>query len=129
MTLSNALASRSTTIFSVEPTFTLSRKRVAPAPLVPEDDFVALKAHAVLTQTTLGRLVEAAVAAWLEREEPPPPPKPLGERVVHYTASLPDDLHLRLKVRAVYARTTMQVLMRAALAPVIAAARARGVGA
>jgi hypothetical protein len=92
---------------------------------LPEDDFVALKAHAVLTRTTLGRLVEVAVAAWLERDEPPPQPPPLGDRIVHYTASLPEDLHTRLKVRAVYARTTLQALMRAALAPVIAAARAR----
>ena len=91
---------------------------------VPEDDFVALKAHAVLTRTTLGRLVEDAVAAWLARDEPPPPQTPLGERVVHYTASLPDDLHMQLKVRAAYARTTLQALMRAALAPVVASARA-----
>ncbi|MCC6630410.1 MAG: hypothetical protein IT340_23780 [Chloroflexi bacterium] len=89
---------------------------------LPEADFVALKAHAVLTRTTLGRLIEDAIAAWLDRDEPPPPPAPLGERVARYTVSLPDDLHTRLKVRAVYARMTMQALMRAALVPTLAAA-------
>jgi hypothetical protein len=108
-------------IAMVEPGPRLVRSRLE----LPEEDFVALKAHAVLTRTTLGRLFEDSIAAWLDRDEPPPPPAPLGERVARYTLALPDDLHTRLKVRAVYARLTMQALVRAALTPVIAAARER----
>ena len=99
-------------------------RRVHPRLELPADDFLRLKAHAARRRTTLGRLVEAAVTAWLERDEVPPPAQPLVGPTLRYTAALPEDLHTRLKVRAAYTRTTMQVLMRAALAPVLAEARA-----
>lgn len=101
----------------------VTARQVRPRLELPEADFLALKAYTVRQRTTLARLIEAAIVAWLDRdEEAPPASAPLGERVVRYTVALPEELHVRLKVRAVYARTTMQALMRAALAPAITAA-------
>lgn len=99
-------------------------RRVHPRLELPEADFIALKAHAARQHTTLARLVEAAVVAWLAGDAAPPAAEPLVRPVVRYTVALPEELHTRLKVQAAYGRTTMQVLMRAALAPVLTEAQA-----
>ena len=99
-------------------------RRVHPRLELPAEDFLRLKAHAARRRTTLGRLVESTIADWLERDEEPAPAQALTGPTLRSTVVLPEDLHTRLKVRAAYARTSMQVLMRAALAPVLAEARA-----
>ncbi len=99
-------------------------RRVHPRLELPADDFLCLKAHAARRRTTLGRLVEHAIADWLTGDEVPAPAQALAGPTLRSTAALPEELHTRLKVRAAYARTSMQVLMRAALAPVLAEARA-----
>jgi hypothetical protein len=92
----------------------VASRRVHPRLELPADDFLHLKACSARRRTTLGRLAGTRRGTGTGT----------GGPTLRSTAALPDELHTRLKVCATYACGIMQVLMRAALAPVLAEARA-----
>jgi chromosome partitioning protein len=97
-------------------------RRINPRLDLPEADFVALKIRAAETGVTLRDLFADTIAAWLDSGAPPAADlPPIAEPFVRTNVSLPEPVHLRLKVRAATERATMQALMRSALAPLLAA--------
>src|SRR5688500_11843339 len=92
-------------------------RRVQPRLDLAEADFVALKVAAARQRTTLRTLLTTTITTWLEAGTPTLPAlPPLVEPIVRSSATLPEPVHQRLKVRAAQERTTLQHLMRSALA-------------